>query len=891
MELLTSGYTAFGAKKFEESIAAYQRFQTEYGKSAEAAQALPQILPILAQAQIRLQKWPDAATTIETYLTSHAAKAAPKDIEDMRFWDGVCDLMRDETDTAKTKLQTFLTQFPQSARMPQARMLYGSTLIKAEDYKASAAYFQKVQPQLRGSTRGQAVLLELYSQIKDNKSDEALKIIVREYPKLEQILPIAGFEMLVLQLGSDYLEKKEYRKALAAFQRIWSRGRILKHQSDLKSSLESQLAAAIQKQAEPFTIFQIQQDLKKIQQDLDVFSKIPTFDSSLRLRVASAYQGMERYREAALVLEQMLQEMEPDSVVEAASVNLVQCWAQIEYWSKTAEAADNFTQVFPKSKQLPSVLFLKGQALLSEYKPADAADVFGKIVVAYPKDSLAPRALFMQGYSQLVADQADLGIATLESFPKKYPKDPLEETAFYWRGMGYSLSKQHEEARTAMSEYLSRYKGGSFVSEARFRKAYDAESMKAYELSIPELRAFLKDFPDSQERDETLILLGDANMAIGKIDEGIEAFNQISPTEKRFFEEGWFKTAKALRLQEKPTEMRAHLEKFCKDFPKSPRIAEALYWIGWSWRQEGAPDKARDIYWQAIRDLGNDPDAVAVEDLLTGVAKLYKGDEEKAKLLSEYRTLQAQAETRKETLLVLRSKWAQAQALKRSDPTTADQLLVQCAPMADVSEVNPLLLADIADALRRSGKTPEAAQMYRDLVKWNPRAMQKDRSFAALGQIALVDGRDDEALTYFQRFQKETAGSPMFGEILLAKSGLEVKKGDLAAAQATLEAILSDKTTPGKIKAETLASIGDLQMQQGKTSGAIPYYQKIYIMYGRWSSVVARAYLQSGEAFEKLKDRDAAIKTYKEMIDREELAEFAETKQARERLAKLEAGA
>ena len=890
MELLAAGYTAFGARKYEDSIASYQQFMAQYGKSAEAVEAMPVILPILAQAQIRVQKWAEASETITRFFAEHAPKATAKDVEDMRFWDGVCDVQRDETDGAKVKFQNFLTQFPQSARVPQARMLLGATIVKAGDFKGGAAYFSKVQPQLRGTARGQAVLLELYSQIQNGERDKALEIIVREYPKLDTILPIAGFQMLALQLGSDYLEKKEYRKALAAFQRIWPRDRIITQQTALKSTLESQLAAAVEKRLEPFVIFQFQQDLKKIQTDLDTFSKLDNFDSSLRFRVAASYQGMERWREAALVLEQMLQELEPDPIVEAASVTLVQCWAQIEHWPKTVESADAFASIFPKAKELPTVLFLKGQALLSDFKPQEAATVFAKIATSYPKSSLAARSLFMQGYSELVADEPEKGIATLESFPAKYPGDTLAETAFYWRGMGYSLAKQPGEARIAMQEYLKRFPDGSFVSEARFRRAYDAQQQKSYDISIQELRAFLKQYPDSPQRDEAHILLGDALMAIGQIDEGVTAFKQISPKEKRFFEEGWFKIGKALRLQDNIPEMRAHLEKFQRDFPKSPRVAEALYWIGWTWRQQDQPEKARTLYWQAIRDLGNDPDAVAVEDLLTGVSKLYKTDSERALLLSELSSIQTLASSKKQNLLLVRAQWGQAQAIRKSDPATSDRLLVQSAPLADVTELNPLLLADIADALRRSSNVAEATALYRDLIKWNPRAIQKDRAFAALGQIALAEGNQDEALKYFRRFEKETIGSHLSGDILFAKATLETSLGETATAQATLEKLLGDKSIPGKIKAEALAALGDLQMQLGKTSTAIPYYQKIYIMYGRWSAPVARAYLRSGEAFEKLQDKEAAIKTYREMLEREELAEFAETRQAREHLARLEVG-
>jgi hypothetical protein len=50
---------------------------------------------------------------------------------------------------------------------------------------------------------------------------------------------------------------------------------------------------------------------------------------------------------------------------------------------------------------------------------------------------------------------------------------------------------------------------------------------------------------------------------------------------------------------------------------------------------------------------------------------------------------------------------------------------------------------------------------------------------------------------------------------------------------------------------------------------------------------VAKAYLRSGEAFEKLNDLEAARKTYEELSKSEDLAALPEAQTARERLQKL----
>ena len=68
---------------------------------------------------------------------------------------------------------------------------------------------------------------------------------------------------------------------------------------------------------------------------------------------------------------------------------------------------------------------------------------------------------------------------------------------------------------------------------------------------------------------------------------------------------------------------------------------------------------------------------------------------------------------------------------------------------------------------------------------------------------------------------------------------------------------------------------------------AIPYYQRIYVLYGGWTDYVAKAYLKSGIAFEQLEMKDDARNTYVEMLANEDLQRKPEYKQAEERLQAL----
>ena len=275
-----------------------------------------------------------------------------------------------------------------------------------------------------------------------------------------------------------------------------------------------------------------------------------------------------------------------------------------------------------------------------------------------------------------------------------------------------------------------------------------------------------------------------------------------------------------------------------------------------------------------------------MEDLFPALSRLYKGDEA-PQYLARLGTLGQEAGAKGQKTLKMRALWAAGSAMKKSAPDQSRAHMLEAAALANVQATNPLLLADFAEALGSAGRSAESVAMYRDLVKWNPRAPQKDRALAALGFAELSNGNEAAALSWFDRYEKETLGSMLVGKVLLAKAGLQQKQGRTDDARATLEALLANPLSGGKEKAEALFRIGEIHMASGKPQLAVPYFQRIYVMHGRWADWVAKAYVRSGEAFEKLKDTDSARKTYQELGGREELSGFPEAARARERLQVL----
>ena len=146
---------------------------------------------------------------------------------------------------------------------------------------------------------------------------------------------------------------------------------------------------------------------------------------------------------------------------------------------------------------------------------------------------------------------------------------------------------------------------------------------------------------------------------------------------------------------------------------------------------------------RAIRKLGNDR-MPPVEDLFVALGRLYRGDSEKQDYLADLRTLRQQAETDGQKVLAVRTIWALAQAVRKSDPGLSQALLREASVLAEAPVTSPAVLADCAEAQMLTAEQQTdpaeatrrqelATDIYRDLLKWHPRARRRTKRWALGG--------------------------------------------------------------------------------------------------------------------------------------------------------------
>ena len=890
-QLLERGRAAFAKSDFAVAEQALEKFILDYGEAEEVKEAVRIHRPLVAIAKVGLKKFGEALTWIDDSLKDPEIPVTLAD--ELRFWRGICLMTTGELVEAQ---HAFGRYWAEESHQPfkryEALLLFATLYIQQEFPSEAADFLEQQLPKFRETApeaASRAVVLELYARIQAGEYDLALEVLRREYDNLNEMTQIISFQSLTLKLGSAFQEKGDHYGAISCLQRIWSSEKLRERQTAKIKQIEDRMEVLQQSPNSQAAVFQLKSILKRVEREMEGFEKMENFDSSIRLRLATSYQKLGRFREAALIMEDMLASMPADPIVESATLTQIQCWMEIGRWSKAVEVADRYEEIFGEAgKYLPTVLFLKADALRYAQQYGTAQLAYGKVVEEFPEEEFAAKATFMQGFLYLQQDDNEGALYQFDQVQRNYPDSPMVEDADYWTGMALSYSGLYEECRTHMAEYLERYETPKYRKEATFRIAVATFSLAEYEEALPLLQDFVETYPGDPMTDEAFLLIGDVHFSVGRNEEGFAAYEKVRPSSGRYFEEAWFKRGNAYKLLEEFETMRSHFERFVNEYPGSSRMPEAVYWVGWTYLNEGDPKRAREMYWETIEKHGNDPNMTTVTDLFAGLSPLYQEDDaNREDLLTRLQTMKVRSAGAGQNLLASRVGWAKSGIIGEKNEIAARSELMDIAKWIDPKLSSPTISVPVAQALLASGNRLTAKSLFQEIRKWNPRTIHKGTIYRSLGSIAKEEGDFSVALEYYEKFERGGISNIALGEVKLEKAAILMESGKIPAAQAAWEELLELPGVGARSKASALLELGRSSVAADQEKKAIVFFERVYVAYGKFSDLNAAAYWERGQVLESLGLQKEALETYEELVDRKDLEDEPQRELARKEAERL----
>ncbi len=916
-ELLTTGETAYNSGEWQKAADAFQKFLTDFGGLEDTKNVVAKVKPLLAICHVRLNQFEPALPLLHDALKTPGLD--PKQLTDLLFFSGLANFRSGNTAEARKHLGAIFTDASvERSRRMEALILGGTSYAVDRNWKETIGFFRKYGAEISAHSAeagSRANLLLLHALMQENQWDEALKLAANLRAHISEVRQTATFASLMIGIGSHFLEAGEFHQAIrilaiiptkaeietAQRQRLAETENDLKHAEDSKNSVRSAQLRAV---------------VDELKRELDAFAKIPQFDSAARLRLAGAYFQLNRVREGCLILDQMVRQMEPDATVEAATTSLIRGWMSLSRFKRASRTADLYMErcaALPEKPNLPDVMFLKAQALEGMFQYHQAADAYLETAKRFPEHPIEERARFMAAYNILqLEDHAKAGAMFDTRLEKIATTDEMWQHVIFWRAMAYYFNQQWEECRGHLSKYSDDAKtekaGQEYLDDAAFRIGYSYFAEARYPEAIEVLCNFPGDFPASEWLPEALLTLGDCYAAQGDLAKAGATYAVIAPDAPGFHDEGWMKRGNLKKAVKDYAGMRKIYSEFLDQRPESPRIAEALQSLGWIAKQNGDAKQAREIYWNAIQRFGNGPPRPGLDDIFLGLAALYPSPE-RGELQTKLGDALEAAKAAKQRRLATRLGWTIAQnhrTAKTDDLTPEKRAAISRAALREISaeldakETSPRILADVADALADEGDDEKAATVYEGLRKWWPRAPERDRAFAGLGFIARKNGETAKAMDFFDRFERTSVmprSAPdergvslvegeLGGKVALARAALLAKREPGKAIDLLL-ALQKSKAMPAKIRASALLETARLHRANGRFREALPYYERVYLLFNRYPEMVAAAYFERGSALEELGMKDKAREVYSELANSGNLQGLAITAKGRRQAVEL----
>ncbi len=907
--------TAYGQAMAEFQAGKYAKAATQLEALVARVEVSPQVEPIfytIGSAYFNAADYPKAITAFKVYQAKfpkgpHAGGAA--------FAIAQSNLLSKNFKEAAAQMAA-LESDPQ---LREQAMLFEAEAFKAAGKNDDAI---KALEKLTGkeidssdAMRGATVLARLYAQKGDGA--KALRTLESIHQKIALADNIIELNSLAVELGDQLYGKQQFKEALACYRFASPREQIIRLQNEriagMQRKIEANLAAVRANPSEITQLAAVNNQLKDsiagAQKLLAEFEKLPSITPAIYLRLGRCFYELDRKWESVVVSQEILDRFKEGPEREPALFGLIVALADVNQPQRATERCEQYLREFKNGPNVATVGYLLGAVSLQAGDPKGAETYFGRILETQPKSNFREQIRYLLGNAKFMAGNYDEAVAAYKKYLTEFPKGPNAEDVNYRIALCALFAGKYQDAMNQLQNYIAKNKGGAFLPDAKYRLAVCKYAASLYDDVITDCQAWEREFAGNPQLGEVLALLGDAYAASNREAAAIPVYirSYQTATTDEVMNYSLFAASKLLQKQGAWDKVGDLFSGFIKDKPDNPTVVSAIYWIGKAKAHDGKIEEAKQLAADTIKKYIADPNRDAVEQLITQLAQLCvkkKKPAEEAPAGSPAPAAQDAVDPGAELDRLLSSPaneesgtararilFAKAELARlRRQPDEEEKNVAQIAQESKPEDLSPLLLGEAGDYLLGKGKFEAASAFYQRLLDDFPKSPMVDFGFHGMGEIAYQKKDYPKALRYFTDGTEKIAAAQKLKDLSVGRAKTLLALGKLDEAQKAFEQVASVREWRGEATAFSVYSLGQIAAQRGKWAEANAYYQRVYVGYQKFLTWVAKAYLGSGESFEKLGKTQEAGNTYRELLRNQKLANFTEAIEARKRLEALGQG-
>lgn len=821
---------------------------------------------------------------------------------------------------------------PAGSSSPEALFKEGSAAYQLGNYTLAVARFEELVRSARpgpgldsihftiasaklaaGDANGarEAFLLYLRLYPDGQRVDDARAGIAQALMKAglldEAVAALAGLQnrpldnhpqlaVLALGMAETLLAREQHDRALALLQGVPHRDALLAEQARRVAEL-GQILDRARAYAGPAgadteqnaRIESLSTRLEAAKQALAGLREKEDFDLPRLLLQARCHLLLDQPWEA-IVLYWHLLDTFPESPDRAYALQgLVFAWQAAGRPGDALTLAERFVAEFPTHALAPEIAALGGQLALELGKTRTAETLFGSAVEKSQGD-LRERILFQLGVARFAHSDWSGARDTFDRYVREFPAGEWAENAAYRSALTWFLDlgdvKRYEKAEKSLAAFIKARPTSDYLSDARYRLAVCRFAFQEYEKALESCADWEKTFPNDGLLPEVLSLKADLLKTLEREDAALDAYlaaaSAASADQTLSYALG-----EAARLLETKKDWARLSELFRTQVarqPDSPLVLGWYYWIARADARAGHPDQAWDFLAERIGPSLDDPKQEDVETLLRLMAQIRARQRKDSaapipdlvdRLPDTARPLQQARLAYYETLLLRHGR----------KTAEADAALLAIGREHDPADLPAPLLAECGQALLKAGDTEHAAAFFAALLTNFGTSSYRDYAYVGQGDLALAAGQPAIALQAYQNAIDLAGAAHLLREATLGRARALYQLGRLDEAAKLFESVAATKEWRGEPTAASLHHLGLIAAKQGDLPKANAFFQRVFVSQGRYPEWVAKSYVESGLAFEKLGKPGEAAATYREMLRNERLADRPELADARARLA------
>jgi TolA-binding protein len=352
-------------------------------------------------------------------------------------------------------------------------------------------------------------------------------------------------------------------------------------------------------------------------------------------QVANSHYRMNRNFEAVTQFRRMLRIYPYSQLREQAQYNIAYIYLNTGNYDQAIEEFQTVISRFPGTEWAARAQYNIGDSFYNAGNYEEAINAYRTVLERYPRSNYIIEAINGIQFAQLSAGDEDRSTDILEEFLEENPTSTTADRLRFRQAENLMQSGDYNAAVREFRQYLRITNNQSLMPDAYYNMANAFERTNDVDAAIDAYETLIDDFPNSQRVASSLAELGRLQYNKGNYEESRRRFEELGENDARYRQESLLGMGNAKLALGQGSEARQNFEQVLSLNSENPAARVGL---GKVLLNDGRADEARRFF--TIVAENNSTDIGAEAQYLIGETYLEEGNREAAReAFSRVRTL------------------------------------------------------------------------------------------------------------------------------------------------------------------------------------------------------------------------------------------------------------